>query len=250
MPTATTISTSRKCLIRAGAALLLLAAAAGRAGAAESALQPYVAEYKVEISVLGGVLETELRKTADGYRASHTVRATGLSRLLAGGSIADIAEFERVDDYLRPSRFMTDDTVTRDGTRADISFDWTAGEARGTLDGKPYAKPVDESIHDRTSIQYQLMLDLMNGGTDGEYELFEPDETKNLEVRIVGEREISVPFGDFTAIGVQHRTRDSKRITTLWCVEELGYLPVVIEQHRKGKLRMRATLRRYEAVDA
>jgi hypothetical protein len=28
-------------------------------------------------------------------------------------------------------------------------------------------------------------------------------------------------------------------------VEELGYLPVLIEQHRKGKLRMRAELSNY-----
>jgi hypothetical protein len=28
-------------------------------------------------------------------------------------------------------------------------------------------------------------------------------------------------------------------------VEELGYLPVLIEQHRKGKLRMRAELKTY-----
>jgi hypothetical protein len=32
----------------------------------------------------------------------------------------------------------------------------------------------------------------------------------------------------------------------LWCVEELGFLPVLIEQHRKGKLRVRASLRKYE----
>ena len=37
-----------------------------------------------------------------------------------------------------------------------------------------------------------------------------------------------------------------------WCgnpvmlFEELGYLPVIIEQHRKGKLQVRAVLTRYE----
>jgi len=37
-------------------------------------------------------------------------------------------------------------------------------------------------------------------------------------------------------------------VTTLWCVEELGYVPVLIEQHRKGKLRMRAELQTYTAL--
>jgi hypothetical protein len=31
----------------------------------------------------------------------------------------------------------------------------------------------------------------------------------------------------------------------MWCVAELDYLPVIIEQHRKGKLRMRAVLSNY-----
>jgi hypothetical protein len=31
----------------------------------------------------------------------------------------------------------------------------------------------------------------------------------------------------------------------LWCVEELGFLPVIIEQHRLGKLKVRAALSKY-----
>jgi len=40
----------------------------------------------------------------------------------------------------------------------------------------------------------------------------------------------------------------SKRITTMWCVEALDYLPVIIEQHRKGKLKMRAVLSSYSPL--
>ncbi|MCH8944992.1 MAG: hypothetical protein IH910_09435 [Proteobacteria bacterium] len=51
--------------------------------------------------------------------------------------------------------------------------------------------------------------------------------------------------GSYEAVGIQHQAEGSSRITTLWCVEELGYLPVVIEQHRKGKLKFRASLQKY-----
>ena len=54
--------------------------------------------------------------------------------------------------------------------------------------------------------------------------------------------------GEFNAVGIQHQAENSSRVTTLWCVKELGYLPVVIEQHRKGKLRMRAELSKYAAL--
>jgi len=62
----------------------------------------------------------------------------------------------------------------------------------------------------------------------------------------VGVKPVIVPFGRFEAIGIQHQATNSSRITTLWCVEELGYLPVLIEQHRKGKLRVRAVLTDYQ----
>jgi hypothetical protein len=42
---------------------------------------------------------------------------------------------------------------------------------------------------------------------------------------------------------------NSTRVSTLWFAEELGYLPVLIEQHRKGKRRVRAVLTHYAATD-
>jgi hypothetical protein len=215
---------------------------------AERRLKPYAAEYKVEISVLGGVLDTELRETEDGYIARHTVRATGLSRVVAGGAINDLSEFEIAGNGLRPTRFETEDTITRDKTRAAIRFDWQSGQATGEVNGEDFAAGIDKLMFDRLSIQYELMHDLLNDRAGDRYVLFEVDEFKDLVVRRIGERTLKVPAGKFTAIGIQHQATDSQRVTTLWCVEELGYLPVMIEQHRKGKLRMRATLRKYEPL--
>lgn len=229
--------------------LLSLIALAGPANA-EERLQPHTAEYKVDISVLGGVLRTELMETGNGYVARHVVKATGLSRVLAGGAITDLSEFETTRDGLRPTRFETDDTITRDKTRAAIRFDWEAGQATGRVNGEDFAVDIDSLMFDRLSIQYELMHDLLNGRPSDRYVLFEVDEFKKLNIRMIGERQVEVPAGKFTAIGVQHQAVDSKRITTLWCVEELGYLPVIVEQHRKGKLRMRATLRKYEPRDS
>jgi hypothetical protein len=79
--------------------------------------------------------------------------------------------------------------------------------------------------------------------------MFEVDKQKVLNIRTIESKLVKVPAGTFTAIGVQHQAENSSRVTTLWCVEELGYLPVVIEQHRKGKLRVRAVLRKYTPLD-
>ncbi len=230
-------------------ACLALASIAHSPTSAQPMLRPHVAEYKVDISVLSGMLRTELRPIENGYRATHVVKATGLSRLLAGGAIRDHSEFEITAHGIRPIRFQSDDSVTRDRVKADIEFDWPQGEARGSVNENAFLFALSEPMHDRISLQYALMLDLINGDAQSHYVLFEIDDLKSLEVRIVGERTIKVPAGKFTAIGIEHQATASKRITTLWCVAELGYLPVIIEQHRKGKLRMRAVLKKYEPAD-
>ena len=230
-------------------ALILIALAAFAAPtAAETLLTPHKAQYRVKISVLGGQLNTELRATADGYKATHTIRATGMSCILANGQIRESSVFDRRSDGIRPVNYVSNDTLTRDKIRASITFDWASGEARGTVNDEDFQSQMDGLAYDRVAIQYELMSDLMNGGASAEYILFDIDELKTVTVKNIGTRTITVPAGTYEAIGVQHQTPGSKRVTTMWCVEDLDFLPIVVEQHRKGKLKMRAELSHYSPL--
>jgi hypothetical protein len=243
-----TTPTRRRLLQCALACLPLLAALAAAPVLAEQPLTPYSAEYKVKISVLSGRLTTELRPLADGYEATHVIEPQGMASLLKDGRISEQSRFAAQAEGVRASWYRSEDSLSSDETRAEVTFDWAAGEMSGSVNDEAVRIPFDGVIHDRVAIQYQLMHDLQNGGPDERYVLFDIDEFKTLVVRTVGERKVSTPAGDFTAVGIQHQAENSSRITTLWCVRELGYLPVVIEQHRKGKLRMRAELRRYSEL--
>jgi hypothetical protein len=212
---------------------------------AESSLTPHSAEYKVKISILGGNLTTKLSATDSGYVAAHMIKATGMSRMIAGGSITESSQFDISNDGIRPTKYVSLDTLSRDKTKAEVWFDWDAGEARGTVNGENVMSELDDLAFDRVSIQYELMHDLLNGGLDTQYTLFDVDELKTINVSSAGRKRVKVPAGEFDAVGVRHQSENSSRVTTLWCVEELGFLPVIIEQHRKGKLRVRATLRKY-----
>ncbi len=215
------------------------------AQAAETQLTPHKAIYDVKISVLGGKLTTELQTTDTGYQAIHKVEATGMARMFARGHIRETSHFVPIDQGIRPSRYISDDTLTRDKTQADIDFDWESGEASGVVNQKAVTSTMDAMAFDRVSIQYELMHDLAGEGPAEQYILFEVDELKTINVREIGRKRVKVPAGEFDAIGVEHQSEGSKRITTMWCVEELDYLPVIVEQRRKGKLQMRAVLERY-----
>lgn len=208
-------------------------------------LTPHVAEYNVKVSVVSGTLRTELKATGTGYIAEHTIKATGMSRLIARGEITEVSDFGNGPDGLYPLAYRSNDTLSRDKTRADIQFDWGTNQAMGTVNGQAFEATLEGLSHDRVSIQYELMHDLLSDGPSAQYRMFDIDKQRLLNIRTIGKETVKVPAGSFEAIGIQHQAENSSRVTTLWCVRELGYLPVMIEQHRKGKLRVRAKLRSY-----
>jgi hypothetical protein len=225
--------------------LLLLLALYAAPLQAQTLLAPHSATYKVKISVLGGQLDTELRQTATGYSATHVIAPTGVSRMFSSGSIVETSYFDTAADGVQPREYVSRDTLSRDKENATIHFDWETGEARGTVNGSNVVSVIEGLAHDRVSIQYELMHDLISGEASDKYTMFEIDRLRPVNVQLIGTKTVKVPAGQFEVVGVQHQAEGSKRVTTLWCAEQLGYLPVVIEQHRKGKLKVRATLEIY-----
>jgi hypothetical protein len=227
------------------ALLAFLALACLQPALAGPSLTPYAAEYKIRISVLGGKLNTRVALTETGYMAESVIRATGLSRLLAGGSIREKSWFSEGNDRIRPDQYRSTDTLSSHHETVDLDFNWDSDEVSGLINGEDFQAVLQGEVHDRVSLQYGLMYDLLSDGASGEYLLQDAEERKTLTVTNIGLKPVKVPFGNFEALGIQHQRVGSTRVTTLWCVEELGYLPVIIEQHRKGKLRLRAELTKY-----
>ena len=212
---------------------------------AELPLTPHIAEYKIKISVLSGKLHTEVKATEDGYSARSVIKASGLASLFVRGNVIESSTFSVLDDGVRPLLYSSSDKISKEDKLMNFAFDWDQQQVTGTINGQEVGFDLDGRVHDRVSIQYELMLDLINDRASNEYSLLDDDELKLLQVSNIGTKQVKVPYGKFEAVGIQHRKANSDRITTLWCVEKLDYLPVLIEQHRDGKLAMRAVLTKY-----
>lgn len=212
---------------------------------ADGLLTPHTARYKVKISVLSGQLDTELVAVDGGFKATHTVKATGLSRILTSGTMIASSEFASTPEGVLPVHYHSEDTVRNKDPEENITFDWVNLEATGTVGDEQVVIGLDGISHDNVSIQYELMHDLLTGQMEPTYILFDVDKMRIADVRDIGTKMIKVGAGKFEAVGIQHQKEGSSRVTTLWCAADLGYLPVVIEQHRKGKLNFRATLEEY-----
>ena len=228
---------SHKALV-AGLSLLL----ASQALAVE--LTPHRAEYKVRISVVSGQLNTELRATETGYVATHVVKPTGVSRMITSGRMEVSSEFTTAADGLRPVSYHAIDTIG-DDPEAHITFDWQTNQARGTVGDEDVVLQLDGLSHDAVSIQYDLMYNLINDKPNATYVLFDVDKMRVANVRNVGKKTVKTKVGNFEVVGIEHQKEGSSRKTILWCAPKLDYLPVVIEQQRKGKVTFRASLTEY-----
>ncbi|HEX2139264.1 MAG TPA: DUF3108 domain-containing protein [Woeseiaceae bacterium] len=231
-----------------GFCFLLLPMSAVEAAPAPVTLKPHKVEYNVEISILNGRLATVVTAVDSGFMANSVIEPKGLSKLVARGAIQESSYFLTDERGVRPEQYRSVDTLSTDDQSVSFDFDWSEHAVEGTVDGQPIEFELDGRVHDRVSIQYQLMLDLLNGGASDEYIMLDGDELKHLEVKNIGSRTVKVPYGTFDVIGIQHGEKDSSRVTVLWCAQELDYLPVVIEQRRDGKVHVRATLTNYESL--
>ncbi len=129
---------------------------------AETSLTPHRAQYKVRISVVSGQLNTELRRSEEGYIANHVIKPTGLSRLITRGTMNVTSEFVSGESGIQPARFSSVDTI-RDDPNVDLTFNWDINEVRGTVGDEAVLWQLEGIAHDSVSLQYQIMHDLLSG---------------------------------------------------------------------------------------
>jgi len=221
----------------------------GRAALAEQSIVAHEAFYKVRISVLGGTMRTTVTETENGFAAKSIIKPAGLAKLVMRGSIEERSEFTVGADGIRSAHYDSSDTLSRKDKFMAFDFDWANERVSGRINDQDFAFEFDGELHDRVSIQYELMYNLLNGITSGDYALLDGEKLKQLQISNIGTKTIKTPFGKFEAVGIQHRAMNSSRVSTLWCAEALGYLPVLIEQHRDGKRRVRAVLTHYARLE-
>ena len=240
------------------------AAETGSDIATTAAIEAGRAEYKIRMSGISGRLETVVSVDEGTVSATHAVRATGFASLFAGGKIVETTRFRVAEDRVVPLSYESEDTLSRDKGQLSLQFDTTEGTVIGALSPRGETPIAIDTVYtpgllDRVAIQYQLMLDLQSGETatdPGEaggdsdtpasrYTLFDPEQSKDIDITLIGTRDIRANGETHTAVGVRHQSPGSSRRTELWCAPALGYLPVLIEQYRKDKLRVRATLESY-----
>jgi hypothetical protein len=159
--------------------------------------------------------------------------------------------FSIVDDHVKPDRYRG-----RQGSGSvNFDFDWSAGHATGTSEGKPIDIVLEPDTQDLNSIQIQVMLDLKNDNLPDTFHVIDKDQIKGFLYAREGTAQLKTAIGTYdTVIVTSRHTANDRRVLRMWFARDLGWVPVQAERTNNGKLefamRIRSLTREGERLSA
>ena len=250
-PETTTLSPSRRRV------LLALAAAAAVACAPVSAqtilasdIAPFEATYSVGNNLItAGSAKLSLARDGDKWAYSLSTRPTGVFKLAGKGrirevSLIDMARTEGDRVQLQPQSYSYRQDKERSRS-VDATFDWKARTFTWKQQDEQATEPFEQPVLDRLSVTLAVMNALRNGFDTLEFEVFDKDRVKTMRFTNEGRETLDTPMGEVETIRVRSETvSGSSRSSLTWFAPELDYVPVRLEQRKRGDLVARLTLTR------
>ncbi len=189
-----------------------------------------MAEWK---GITVGTSDLQLQRDApDHYVYKWTISARGIFRLVYSSDLTQKSWFSVVADHVRPERYLAEEGASS----VSLSFDWDAGRAQGTSEGKLVDFKLKDGAQDLMSIQVEVMLDLKNGNLPGLFYIVDKDQLKDFVYSREGTATIRTAIGQLETVIVSSRRSGNDRILRMWFAPSLGFLPVQAERSRDGRI--------------
>lgn len=198
-------------------------------------LRPFRAIYRVSAGVLSGSLTLELEhRTGEDWVLTSVATTRGVARLFRRGDLVERSVFRFTPDGIKPMEYVRDDGISGPDRNAALIFSHEDGRVFGTDREYEVDLPMNAEVIDRLSMQVRLMHDLTRGLRPDEYAVIDRGEIREMDIRYAGDERIEIGEHAFDTLRLDHQSRNSSRNTRLWTSVEHEFLPVRIEQQRRG----------------
>lgn len=180
---------------------------------------------------------------ADCYRYESSSDPSGLVRMFYGAP-HELSQFCVSGNKVVPQKFAFTNPKDKDGSFS-LEFDAKAGKVK---DGHGAVRDVPSNAQDRFGLQQAVrlwVLDHLQGefGKDTvEFSSVDDTNVRAYRFAITAREEVDTPAGHFKTVLVQ-RIDNPDRISKFWLAAERDYMPVKVEQIRKGTSELRMELR-------
>lgn len=236
-------------------ALLLWVAAAPAASPAVNGAEgfeprPFVAHYQVRYGVLSGELTLQLEHhRGEDWIMTSVATTRGVARVFRRGNLVERTMLRFTENGVEPLEYNREDGISGPDRNASLMFVHEEGRVVGMDREDEVDLPLNGDLHDRLSIQLQLMHDLSDGLRREQYQVIDRAEMRRMTVKYADTETITVDDRQFDTLALDHQSENSSRTTRLWCALEYGFLPVRIQQTRRGSVEWTGTLQSIEWGD-
>ena len=117
---------------------------------------------------------------------------------------------------------------------SDIRFDWDSGSAASIYEEEAATLPLEGEVYDRISADIVIINDLRNGLEPRSLRIAEKNEVRDYEFTFQGKETVEVPAGTFDTVKYLRQRIGSSRSTLIWYAPAADYLPVRMEQLKRG----------------
>lgn len=215
-------------------------------------ITPFRAEYSVGNNLItAGSAILSLQQKDDLWLYSLRTRPEGVFKLTGKGRIQESAVIEFAEaaadgNTVRPLRYSyrQDDEKKR---QVDARFNWSDKTLRWSRRGETGKESLaDTPIFDRITVTLVAMNAMRGEGFEQiDFQVFDNGRVKTVRFINEGKEMVDSPQGKIESIRVRSENIDSGRRQTLtWFAPSLDYVPVKIEQLKRGELVARLILTR------
>ena len=201
------------------------------------AVSSFSAEYQLSKGAFSlGVMTRTLNVDAAGrYVFESVMEANAVVSLFTASRVTEISR-----GRIEGSRFVPEYYRYEKNSKKkdyELSFDYATNVVMRSDNGPAWRAEMPDQLLDKLSYQGQMITDVAANPQTLNYTVADRGKLKDYDIRNLGVEDVETTLGKFRSIKLQRGDKNSKRQTTGWFAEELGWMPVKVEyRDKKGGL--------------
>ncbi|MDH3453188.1 MAG: DUF3108 domain-containing protein [Gammaproteobacteria bacterium] len=204
-------------------------------GAFAAPLPEFSATYRVEKGGMAARMVMTLRREGSLWRFESHSEPNGLLTLFDAAYVSETSMLEQQAAGLRPISYeFNAKKHPSDRDRSSV-FDWENGTLKSTRGSKSRSADLQAGTFDRLSVLLEIVAQLRAGAKEMAIPVASKGKIRTRQFVLEETELIEVVAGSFETVRVRELRGTSKRHTTSWFAPGEHYLPVRMDQFRKGK---------------
>lgn len=197
-------------------------------------------------------MKLTLRRTNDNIIYESHTKARGMLALFTDEKVDEISQLQW-NQKLEHACLQNYQFIRKNKTKKNQQFSvsWDPQNnilAKGTYAGQPFSINNSNLIWDRLSVQLALAADLKSGDkaqNKYSYNIIDRGKVTQYHFEYLKDEVARVNDKQYNVVKIKRAHDSGSRTTYLWLAKELDFLPVKIDQYRKGELHMSMVLDRF-----